>query len=104
MFSTPFICCSRGAATVSAITFGLAPGNAARTMTVGGTTAGYSLTGSLSRARPPATTITTERTAAKIGRVMKKEENSHLRTARLALHGGHRRVDLHRRAAPAASR
>ncbi len=75
MFSTPFICCSRGAATVSAITFGLAPGKAARTTTVGGTTAGYSLTGSLRSARAPPTTITAERTAAKIGRVMKKDEN-----------------------------
>ena len=75
MFSTPFICCSSGAATVSAITFGLAPGNAARTITVGGTTEGYSLIGSLRRARAPATTIAAERTAAKIGRVMKKDEN-----------------------------
>ena len=48
MPSTPFICCSSGEATVSAITFGLAPGNAARTTTVGGTTPGYSLIGSLS--------------------------------------------------------
>ena len=73
MSSTPFICCSSGAATVSAMTFGLAPGKAARTTTVGGTTAGYSLIGSLNSASAPATTITAERTTAKIGRVMKKD-------------------------------
>ncbi len=32
MFSTPLISCSSGAATVSAITFGFAPGYCARTM------------------------------------------------------------------------
>ena len=41
----PLICCSSGAATVSAIVFGLAPGYVARTTTVGGTISGYSLTG-----------------------------------------------------------
>ena len=43
--------------------------------TVGGTTPGYSLIGSLRRANKPATTITSERTIAKMGRVMKKAEN-----------------------------
>src|SRR3954464_8708061 len=75
MPSTPLICCSSGAATVSAITFGLAPGYAARTTTVGGTTAGYSLTGNRNSARPPAATISNEMTMAKIGRSMKKREN-----------------------------
>jgi hypothetical protein len=56
------------------MTFGLAPGNAARTMTVGGTTAGYSLIGSFNNASAPPMTIPTERTMAKIGRVMKKDE------------------------------
>ena len=46
MFSTPLISCSSGAATVSAITFGFAPGYCARTTTVGGTTSGYSEIGS----------------------------------------------------------
>ena len=84
MPSTPFICCSSGEATVSAITLGFAPGNAARTTTVGGTTPGYSLIGSLKSASPPATTISSERTMAKIGRVMKKDENfiAHLPSAR----------------------
>ena len=47
MSSTPLICCSSGDATVSAMTFGFAPGYVARTTTVGGTTCGYSLIGSL---------------------------------------------------------
>ena len=46
MFSVPLISCSSGAATVSAITLGLAPGYWARTTTVGGTTSGYSEIGS----------------------------------------------------------
>ena len=45
MPSTPLICCSRGDATVSAMTFGFAPGYEVRTTTVGGTTSGYSLRG-----------------------------------------------------------
>src|SRR5258707_14574591 len=71
MPSTPLICCSSGAATVSAMTFGLAPGYTARTTTVGGTTLGYSLTGRRSSARLPAARISTEMTTAKIGRSMK---------------------------------
>ena len=67
----PLSCCSSGPATVSAITFGFAPGYAARTTTVGGATLGYSLTGSLNSAMPPLMRISSERTAAKMGRVMK---------------------------------
>ena len=44
-------------------------------MTVGGTTLGYSLIGSWNMASPPAMTSTSESTAAKIGRVMKNDEN-----------------------------
>src|SRR4051812_22073656 len=74
MPSTPLICCSSGPATVSAITFGFAPGYAVRTTTVGGTTLGYSLIGNWKRASPPPATISSERTAAKIGRSMKNRE------------------------------
>src|SRR5215813_966223 len=71
MPSTPLICSSIGAATVSAITFGLAPGYCARTTTDGGTTSGYSEIGICRSARRPATKISTDRTPAKIGRSMK---------------------------------
>ena len=74
MPSTPFICCSSGAATVSAIVLGLAPGYVPRTTTVGGTTLGYSLIGSTNSDSAPATVISSDRTAAKIGRSMKKRE------------------------------
>jgi len=72
MPSTPLISCSIGAATVAAITFGVAPGYAARTITVGGVTAGYSLRGSRTKARAPATSNRTEMTIAKVGRPTKK--------------------------------
>src|SRR3981081_3610017 len=71
MRSTPLICSSIGIATVSAITFGLAPGNCALTITDGGTTSGYSEIGITGSASNPATKIRTERTPAKIGRSMK---------------------------------
>ncbi|MNW01869.1 hypothetical protein D3C71_1975690 [compost metagenome] len=58
-------------ATVWAITSGLAPGKRAETTTVGGTTSGYSETGSCGMATRPPTSNRTERTAAKIGRSMK---------------------------------
>src|ERR1700741_2616138 len=74
MFSTPLICSSSGAATVSAITFGLAPGYVARTTIDGGTTSGYSDTGSRVIAIAPARKMTIDSTAAKIGRSMKKRE------------------------------
>src|ERR1700746_1140697 len=41
MFSTPLICCSMGAATVSATTWALAPGYAQATAMVGGVMFGY---------------------------------------------------------------
>src|SRR3954466_15634492 len=74
MFSTPLICSSSGAATVSAITFGFAPGYWARTTTDGGTTSGYSEIGSLKMAIRPATNTITDSTAAKIGLSAKKRE------------------------------
>src|SRR5262245_8635156 len=74
MPSTPLICSSIGAATVSAITFGLAPGYCARTATDGGTTSGYSEIGICRSARSPATKMSTDSTPAKIGRSMKNLE------------------------------
>ena len=74
MFSTPVMACSSGAATVSPITLGLAPGKLARTTTVGGTTSGYSLIGSWNSEIEPAINSTSDSTAAKIGRVMKNFE------------------------------
>src|SRR5262249_11897252 len=71
MPSTPLICSSIGVATVSAITFGLAPGYCARTTTDGGTTSGYSEIGMTRNARSPARRMSTDRTPAKIGRWMK---------------------------------
>ena len=76
MPSTPLICSSRGVATVSAITLGLAPGYTARTTTEGGTTSGYSLIGSAGIASRPETKMTIDSTAAKIGLSMKNLENS----------------------------
>src|SRR5919204_407927 len=61
MLSTPLIACSSGDATVSAITFGFAPGYVARTTTVGGTTSGYSATGSLKSAMAPAIVMNAHR-------------------------------------------
>jgi hypothetical protein len=75
MFSTPLICSSSGVATASDSTRGLAPGYMARTTTDGGTTSGYSLTGSDSIAIRPAMKITIDSTAAKIGRSMKKRDS-----------------------------
>ncbi len=74
MFSTPLICSSSGAATASARARGLAPGYAARTTIEGGTTSGYSLIGSVKMEIAPATKMTIESAAAKIGRSMKKRE------------------------------
>src|SRR5262245_28843362 len=74
MRSTPLICSSIGIATVSAITFGLAPGNCALTITDGGTTSGYSEIGITGSASNPATKMSTESTPAKIGRSMKNLE------------------------------
>ncbi len=53
---------------------GFAPGYVAVTMTDGGTTSGYSLTGSFHSEMAPTTRMSTDSTPAKIGRVMKKRE------------------------------
>src|SRR3982751_2538526 len=71
MPSTPLIDSSSGVATVSAITFGFAPGYWARTTTEGGATSGYSEIGSPRSAIRPAISISSESTPAKIGRSMK---------------------------------
>src|SRR5688572_7314888 len=71
MPSTPLIASSSGVATVSAMTFGLAPGYCARTTIEGGTTSGYSAIGRLRSAIRPARKISSDRTPAKIGRSMK---------------------------------
>src|SRR5687768_5030804 len=76
MSSTPLIASSSGVATVSAMTFGLAPGYTVRTTTDGGTTSGYSLMGNNGIAIRPAAKITIDSTAAKIGRSMKNLEKS----------------------------
>src|SRR5690606_14047305 len=55
-------------------TLGLAPGNSARTTTVGGTTSGYSLIGSWNSEMAPPMRITSDSTAAKIGRLTKNCE------------------------------
>src|SRR2546421_4417273 len=75
MCSTPLTSCSIGAATVSASTCGFAPGYRAVTITVGGTMSGNWATGSWTIARAPTRTMTMDKTAAKIGRSMKKWEN-----------------------------
>src|ERR1044071_1920702 len=74
MPSTPLMLSSIGVATVSAITFGLAPGYCARTTTDGGATSGYSEIGIARIASRPATKISTDITPAKIGRSMKNFE------------------------------
>src|SRR6185503_131874 len=76
MFSTPLIDSSSGVATVSAITFGLAPGYCALTTTDGGTTSGYSEMGRARSATRPARKMRSEITPAKIGRSMKKRRGS----------------------------
>src|SRR3546814_10151364 len=76
MSSTPLIASSSGVATVSAITFGLAPGYTVRTTTDGGTTFGYSPIGSSGIEIRPAAKITIDSTAAQIGRSMKNLEKS----------------------------
>src|SRR5580658_7644815 len=76
MFSTPLTCCSMGAATVSATTWALAPGYEQSTDTLGGETCGYCAIGSATSDSPPASVITIDKTAAKIGRSIKKRENT----------------------------
>src|SRR5215470_9671873 len=113
MSSTPLIASSIGVATVSAITFGLAPGYCARTTTDGGTTSGYSEIGNTRSASRPATKTISDSTPAKIGRSMKNlgrfmgvsNSGSGLRDAtRLRFGLGVHRHDLrcHERARPHA--
>src|SRR5262245_5394124 len=78
MFSTPLTCCSIGAATVSETTWALAPGYWQVTITVGGAIWGYMAMGRAQSAIPPASVIAIDRTVAKIGRSMKKRENTAL--------------------------
>src|SRR5690606_39558492 len=74
MFSTPLIDSSSGAATVSARTFGFAPGYWARTTTDGGTTSGYSEMGNWKTDTTPASRIKIDSTPAKMGRSIKNLE------------------------------
>src|ERR1700693_6357245 len=74
MFSTPLICCSSGATTVSATTAALAPGYWPLTLTTGGAISGYWAIGNRPIDTAPTMTKTIETTAAKIGRSMKKWE------------------------------
>src|SRR4051812_36369111 len=76
MPSTPLTCCSIGAATVLATTSALAPGKDADTSTVGGVISGYCVTGSRTTKIPPARVMTIDSTEAKMGRLMKKRENT----------------------------
>src|SRR6185436_14765633 len=72
MPSTPLICCSIGATTVSATVSALAPGNWPFTVMIGGAISGYCATGNRQYATPPRITKMMDTTAAKIGRSMKK--------------------------------
>src|SRR5882762_2615278 len=74
MFSTPLTSCSMGVATFSATSRALAPGKFAVMEIVGGATSGYWATGSLTAATTPTMTMTIDRTAAKMGRSMKKRD------------------------------
>src|ERR1700733_7073405 len=75
MFSTPLICCSIGAATVSATTWALAPAYWQVTWIVGGVISGYWVNGKLTSDISPIRTMTIEMTQAKTGRSMKKRAN-----------------------------
>ena len=75
MFSTPKICCSIGAATVSETTEALAPGYTHETWTVGGVISGYCAMGSCQTNTSPASVIRIEMTAANMGRSMKNRES-----------------------------
>src|SRR5947209_8645178 len=85
MPSTPFTCCSMGAATVSATTSALAPGKLADTSMVGGAISGYCATGSVTSVTRPASVTMIDSTDAKIGRLMKKRETT--KNPRLQLSG-----------------
>src|SRR5690349_17757802 len=75
MSSTPFTCCSIGAATVSETVRAFAPGYTADTSIVGGVMSGYCATGSDVSATDPASVTMMLITLAKIGRSMKKRVN-----------------------------
>src|SRR5581483_6321718 len=84
MFSTPLICSSIGVTTVEATTSALAPGYWPVTLINGGAISGYCAIGSRKNETLPSMTKTTETTAAKIGRSMKKCE-MRMRLVRLGL-------------------
>src|SRR6266852_443786 len=74
MFSTPLIWSSIGDTTVEATTSALAPGYCPVTLMIGGAISGYWATGRRKNDTAPTITNTTDITAAKIGRSMKKCE------------------------------
>src|SRR5438034_631367 len=75
MPSTPFTCCSIGAATVSTTTCAMAPGYVQYTWIVGGVISGYWARGNVHTATAPASAMTIDSTEAKIGLSMKKCAN-----------------------------
>src|ERR1700742_2057025 len=95
MFSTPLIPCSSGATTVSATMSALAPGYWPVTRTTGGAISGYWAIGSRGSATAPTISSTTDKTAAKIGRSMKKCERRMSVGSRLNV-GGRRRLRVGR--------
>src|SRR5881227_2276735 len=72
MSSTPLISCSIGAATVSDTVCAEAPGYCVVTTTVGGTTCGYSETGSVEYASAPTIRSTIDSTIARMGWLMER--------------------------------
>src|ERR1700676_3010870 len=76
MFSTPLICCSMGAATVSETTWAFAPGYWQVTWIVGGVISGYWEIGRLIKDISPISTMMIEITQANTGRSMKKRANT----------------------------
>src|SRR2546423_14654131 len=72
MSCAPLTCCSMDAATDSETTLALAPGNAAFTVTWGGTTCGYCAIGRPKAASAPDRIMTSAMTVESTGRSMKK--------------------------------
>src|SRR5690606_2859004 len=72
MFSTPLICCSSGASTVSETISAEAPGYVTATLIVGGAICGNCATGRSGYENAPTSVITIAITVAKIGRSTKK--------------------------------
>src|ERR1700733_14286484 len=72
---TPLICCSNGIVTLDSTASAFAPTYVHETVTCGGVICGYCSIGKLGIAIAPARMITSEHTAAKIGRLMKKSRN-----------------------------